>query len=127
MIKNILCKRFAVWLLFLCFLGSCANQIKFDKNKWQPNGETEQPPYYRREMLNDLLTNYKLVGKQYANIISLLGIPSFKDSCNFGYNVIVDYGSDIDPIYTKTLDFVFSKDSIIISCKVNEWRKNNRL
>jgi hypothetical protein len=74
-------------------------------------------------MVNDLTKNYKFNGMKYSEVINLLGMPNFKDSVSFGYDIIIDYGSDIDPTYTKTLAFTFSKDSIITAFKVNEWKK----
>jgi hypothetical protein len=78
---------------------------------------------YRPKMLTDLTTNYKLKGLKYSELIELLGIPDSKDSSSLSYKIIVDYGHDIDPVYTKDLDFTFSKDSIITAVKVNEWKK----
>jgi hypothetical protein len=78
---------------------------------------------YRNKMLKDLMTNYKLVGLQYKEVINLLGEPNYSESSSFAYQVIVDYGSDIDPVYTKNLDFDFNKDSIITVFKIAEWKK----
>ena len=108
-------------LVFL--LSSCNNEIKFDKVKWDDQPDLAFTPPYRKKMLKDLTANYKLVGLKYSEIISLLGAPNFHDSLSFGYDIIIDYSSDIDPVYTKTLDFTFSKDSIITSFKINEWKK----
>lgn len=104
-------------------LSSCNNEIKFDKMKWDEQPDLAFTPPHRKKMLKDLTTNHKLVGLKYSEIVSLLGVPNFHDSISFGYDIIIDYGSDIDPIYTKTLDFAFSKDSTITSFKVDEWKK----
>jgi hypothetical protein len=74
-------------------------------------------------MLKDLTTNYKLVGITYSELVSVLGVPDNKDSSSLTYKIVVDYGMDIDPVYTKNLDFIFSDDSIITSLKVIEWKK----
>ena len=74
-------------------------------------------------MFMDLITNYKLVGIKYSQLIGLLGIPDSKDSNSLSYKIVVDYGHDIDPVYTKNLDFTYSNDSIITSFNVNEWKK----
>ena len=34
-----------------------------------------------------------------------------------------DYENDIDPVYTKDLTFTFSRDSIITTFKLVEWKK----
>jgi hypothetical protein len=96
-------------------------QIKFDKGKWLTKDDMEFP--YRNKMLKDLTTHYKLVGLKYNEIINLFGEPNYHDSNSVVYQVIEDYGSDIDPIYTKNLNFKFNKDSIITAFKIEEWKK----
>ncbi len=39
------------------------------------------------------------------------------------YDIDIDYGSDIDPVYSKTLTFQFDKDSIVKTFEVKEWNK----
>jgi hypothetical protein len=96
-------------------------QIKFDKRKWRTKDDMKFP--FRDKMLKDLTTNYKLVGLKHNEIINLLGEPNFSDSSSFAYQLIEDYGSDIDPVYTKNLDFEFNQDSIITAFKIEEWKK----
>ena len=112
-------------LLFIALIGlfSCKDfgQTKFDKGRWITKDDMEFP--YRNKMLKDLTTNYKLVGLKYNEIINLLGEPNYSDSSSFAYQVIEDYGTDIDPVYTKDLDFEFNKDSIITTFKIAEWKK----
>jgi hypothetical protein len=113
------------FLLFITLTGlfSCKDfgQIKYDKGKWMTKDDMEFP--YRNKMLKDLTTNYKLVGLKHREIIILLGEPNYSDSSSFAYQVIEDYGSDIDPVYTKNLDFEYNKDSIITAFKIAEWKK----
>jgi hypothetical protein len=109
--------------LFAIILLGCNYQIKFDKVKWQQHEDAGQPSAYRKSMLKDLITNYKLIGMKYPEVVELLGEPNFKDSSSFGYNIVVDYGYDIDPVYTKTLDFTLSKNFTITSFKVDEWKE----
>lgn len=98
-------------------------QIKFSKNKWNEQTDPLFPSSYRPKMLTDVTTNHKLVGLKYSQLIDFLGIPDVKDSSSLSYKIIVEYKQDVDPVYTKDLDFSFSKDSIITSFKVNEWNK----
>lgn len=108
------------------FLLSCnggKKEIKFDKNKWNEQTDPLFPSRYRSQMLTDLTTNYKLKGLKYSELTELLGVPDTKDSSSLSYKIMVDYKQDTDPVYTKDLDFSFSKDSIITSFKVNEWKK----
>lgn len=113
-------------LVTLTLLVACNDnnkQVKFDKNKWNEQADPLFPSSYRPQMLTDLTTNYKLVGFKYSQLIELLGIPDSKDSSSLSYKIVVDYGHDIDPVYTKDLNFTFSKDSTITSFKVDEWKK----
>jgi hypothetical protein len=114
-----------ILLIGISFFLSCNGDraMKFDKNKWNEQADPLFPSVYRPKMLTDLTTNYKLKGLKYSELIELLGIPDSKDSSSLSYKIIVDYGHDIDPVYTKDLDFTFSKDSIITAVKVNEWKK----
>jgi hypothetical protein len=113
------------WLLaaFILTMFSCNKQIKFDKNKWNEQTDPLFPSSYRPKMLNDLTTNYKLIGLSYHQLIERLGMPDNKESSLVSYKIVVEYGSDIDPVYTKDLKFTYSKDSSITSFKVVEWKK----
>ena len=112
-----------VQLLFsilILLLVSCNNK-RFDSIKWSTKYDMTYP--YRNSILKDLTSNHKLVGLKYNQLINLLGRPNFKDDTSFAYIVVEKYGNDIDPVYTKNLDFTFSKDSIITSFRVNDWKK----
>jgi hypothetical protein len=129
-LKIILMKRLRLYYTIILLIGipfflSCNGDspMKFDKTKWREKIDPAFPSPYRKRMLKDLLTNQKLVGLKYTQLTDLLGEPNFNDSSSLSYKIIVDYGYDIDPVYTKDLDFTFSKDSIITAIKVNEWKK----
>jgi hypothetical protein len=76
-------------------------------------------------MIDDLTKNYALKGKKYHEIVELLNIPQGKgdNDLQIFYDVDVDYGSDIDPVYSKTLCIQFDKDSIVEMFEVEEWKK----
>ena len=76
-------------------------------------------------MIDDLVKNYQLIGKNYKELVDLLGKPQSKIDNNLYvfYDIDVDYGWDIDPVYTKTLSIGFDKDTIVKSFEVQEWRK----
>lgn len=105
-------------MLFL----SCSNEVKFEKKGWMTIEDPIYPPSSREKMLGDLLENHKLIGLKYSQMEKLMGLPDGKDSNSAYYRIVVEYGSDIDPVYTKNLIFQFSKDSTIISTKVNNWK-----
>ena len=107
-------------IVFVIILLGCNQQIKFDKDKWVEGGNMEFPN--RNRMLEDLTTNYKLVGIKYPELINLLGEPQYNDSASLGYVIEIHYDV-IDPDYSKTLNFNFNKDSVITSFKVEEWKK----
>ena len=100
---------------------SCNQSMDFDSAKWKMKEDTEYP--YRNKMAGDLTKNHKLVGLRYNQVIELLGIPQYEDSSRISYLVFEDYGSDIDPIHTKYLNLALTKDSIVTSFKIDEWRK----
>ena len=74
-------------------------------------------------MLDDLIKNQQLKGLTYRQLIDKIGEPEKNvtgDSNTIYYNIITDYGSDIDPIYTKTFAVKFDGDSIVTDFKINE-------
>ncbi|CAH0177401.1 hypothetical protein SRABI27_01759 [Pedobacter sp. Bi27] len=108
-------------VLFMLFV-SCNNDISFDKAGWNTTDDPLYPPALRERMLDDLLNNHKLIGLKYSQLEKLIGIPDSKDSNFVYYRVVVDYGHNIDPVYTKNLMFQLLKDSLITSFKVKDWR-----
>jgi hypothetical protein len=64
-------------------------------------GDANFPPRDREKMLRDLFSNYKLVGIKYSDLTKLLGTPDNGDSVSVSYEIELDYGFDIDPIYSK--------------------------
>ena len=111
----------ALGLIVSC--NSRNKDIQFDKNKWIEQVDPLFPSSDREKMIADLILNHKMVGLKCSELVELLGIPDDKDTSSLSYKIIIDYGHDIDPVYTKTLDFTFSKDSVITAYKVNEWKK----
>lgn len=116
--------KFFISALFIVTFYSCQTQHKFDKNKWAEVGDLMTFPN-RKAMIDDLTKNIPLKGKSYQDIISLLGQPQYSldSSMEIGYNIDEDYGSDIDPIYTRSLLLHFDKDSTVKSFEVKEWKK----
>ncbi|MBO9681468.1 MAG: hypothetical protein J7502_02140 [Flavisolibacter sp.] len=76
-------------------------------------------------MIDDLVQNYQLRGKTYHQLVELLGPPQskFDSTLRVYYNIDVDYGSDIDPVYMKILSIEFNKDTIVRNYEVQEWKK----
>jgi hypothetical protein len=112
-------------ILMLSLINSCVGKSqKFDKIKWN---EREDGFYlYREEMIGDLTENYLKKGTTYKNIISLLGAPqNLNDEIErtISYELMTDYGWDIDPVEVKTLKIKISKDSTLNSFKIEHWKK----
>lgn len=110
-------------LIVVIFVGSCTRDMHFERNKWTERDDPIYPSAYRAQMLTDLTTNHELVGLSYSQLINYLGDPDSEEINSLVYTVAIDYGSDIDPIYSKKLKFSFSKDSIITSFKILEWKR----
>ena len=112
-----------VLILIICvLLIAYKNEIKFDKVGWIVKGDLNSYPN-RDRMLNDLIKNQKLKGLTYRQLIKNIGEPEKNmtgDRYSIYYNIMTDYGLDIDPVYIKTLEFKFDKDSIITDYRINE-------
>ncbi|MFN8359967.1 MAG: hypothetical protein U0264_08620 [Candidatus Kapaibacterium sp.] len=76
-------------------------------------------------MIDDLVENYQLKGKKYNNLVELLGEPqsNLDSTLKIFYDIDIDYGYDIDPVYTKTLSIVFDKDTVVNSFEILVWKK----
>jgi len=77
----------------------------------------------RNKMLKDLVKNYRIKGLNYNQLIDLLGEPekySDEEPNTVTYNIVTDYGRDIDPVFIKNLEVKFSSDSIVIDVNINE-------
>lgn len=112
--------KLCILLMIVLSLG-CNQSMEFDSAKWKMKEDMEYP--YRNKMVGDLTKNHKLVGLRYSQVVELLGVPQYEDSSRISYEVLQDYGSDIDPIHTKYLNLALSQDSIVTSFKIDEWRK----
>ena len=88
----------------LCLITiSCNNEVKFDKALWRKKGDLNSYPY-REDMILDLVENYKIEGMSYHQLVELLGEPEIQinsESVMARYNIITEYGNDIDPVYSE--------------------------
>lgn len=117
--------RLAYIPIILIILTSCETQIKFDSSKWKEYRDLEVYPY-RESMLRDIIDNKRLTGQKYQSVIDSLGQPANyadKKENELWYPVIVDYGTDIDPVYTKHLTVTMSNDSTVEKVEIREWRQ----
>jgi KaiC/GvpD/RAD55 family RecA-like ATPase len=110
-------------LTILALLTSCDKQLDFDSTKWKEHGDLDQYPF-RESMLRDVLENKKFIGQKYKLVCDSLGQPELwtdKRENELWYSVTVDYGSDIDPVYTKHLVLTMDIDSTITNAEIREW------
>ncbi|WP_295650949.1 hypothetical protein [uncultured Mucilaginibacter sp.] len=119
-------KQFAIILCFL-LLVSCGQyppKIKFDRKLWDEKLDWDYPN--REFMIDDLVKNHRLKGLTYKQLVDSLGEPAnFGDTTNIvSYEIITDFGSDIDPVHTKTLVIQMNKDSVTTGFKIEEWNKD---
>lgn len=110
-------------IIILIFITSCNQNIDFEKTKWNEQSDPTYPSIYRPLMLKDLTINHKLLGLNCAQLVKYLGNPDEKEANSITYTIAVNYGNDIDPVYSKNLIFFYSKDSVITSFKIAEWKK----
>lgn len=103
---------------------SCSSDRKFSQEEWKPREPLAIDQ--RRSMEKDLINNYLNTNLPYKNIITLLGVPDFKDSINNRVSYITDVEYEwmgIDETKIRYLDLVFDKDSILMNSKIREWNK----
>jgi outer membrane protein assembly factor BamE (lipoprotein component of BamABCDE complex) len=112
-------------LLFSICLTSCDRSIPFEKNGWQKKSDFVYPK--RDAMVQDLMDNHKLVGLTTREVRDLLGSPDYTelgDKPNWmTYQVVLDFGWDIDPVHTKDLVLEFNQDSVVTKVDLLEWKK----
>lgn len=113
-------------LLIIClFLGtSCQRDlgIKFNKAGWNTKDDFDYPN--RELMVNDLVKNHQLKGLTYQQLLDSVGQLSLDTATHEGYyDIVIDFGSDIDPVYTKDLVVKFNKDSVVTGFEIKEWKK----
>lgn len=103
---------------------SCGkNEIKFNELTWN---ERDDMFYKNRElMVNDLMENQLHKGMKYKELLEMLGNPENYENLKpntIAYEIMVDYGSDIDPVEGKDLYMIFNKDSTLIDFKLKHWK-----
>ena len=114
----------SLFLVFLMTFTACHQKQKFDKTKWQEVGDLMTFPN-RNAMVDDVVQNHNLKGKTLNDITGLLGQPQYPldSTMEIGYKIDENYGTDIDPIYTKTLLIQFDKDTTVKNVEIKEWKK----
>ena len=76
-------------------------------------------------MVQDLIKNHLEKEMQLSKVIDLLGKPeNFQDKIDneISYEIMVDYGWNIDPIEGKELYIEFDKDLTVTNFKLKHWK-----
>jgi hypothetical protein len=110
-------------LVFSC--QSASDKLKFDKGRWTEFNDSDGGEYpYRNKMLNDLVSNHKLKGLTYKQLVDSLGAPTYSEASNgtVSYEITSEFDSDIDPTHGKNFDLFLGADSTVISYKISEWK-----
>tara|TARA_Y100000034_G_scaffold132010_1_gene194011 strand:+ start:4947 stop:5345 length:399 start_codon:yes stop_codon:yes gene_type:complete len=121
-VLRILDKIVILTILFL--LTSCGvKQMEFEKSKW--NERFDGFYEYRENMVQDLMENHLEKGMEFKRVIELLGEPGNyqnKKENEITYEIMVDYGWNIDPMEGKELYIEFDKDSTVTNFKLKHWK-----
>ena len=111
-------------LILITLLSSCGvKEIEFDKSKW--NERFDGFYEYRENMVKDLMENHIKKGIDLNKIIELLGEPGNYHNVKSNeiiYEIMVDYGWNIDPMEGKELHIEFDKDSTVTNFKLKHWK-----
>ena len=105
-------------------LSSCeVKETNFDKTKW--NKRIDGFYLYRENMVQDLMKNHLEKEMKLSKVIDLLGKPENyqnKRDNEITYEIMVDYGRNIDPKEGKELYIEFDKDSTVTNFKLKHWK-----
>jgi hypothetical protein len=111
-------------LLLFLFCSACESNdeaaktdIKFDRSKWDTkDGATYT---YRKQMINDLIKNYKWPGVKKDSVVKLLGQPNEIEEDTF---MIYDYHQNPLGLFEfsgKSLVFELSPDNTVKLARPN--------
>jgi hypothetical protein len=111
----------SLFLIFKVINWYSYNQA-FSKRKWA-EGDLSCGYPNRKYMLKDLVNNHQIKGLTYKQLVDSIGEPRIDSNSHEAYyNIILDYGLDIDPVYSKELIIQFDRDSIVKDFKLKEWK-----
>ncbi|MBT8288387.1 MAG: hypothetical protein HKN00_08795 [Flavobacteriaceae bacterium] len=94
-------------------------QMEFDKEKWRVKDGKDYP--YRDQMLNAVIYNDSIRDLNRAEIIELLGEPSYyRDDKNFLYYRINETNIGFWTLHTKTMVIKLTDKNIVEWIKIHE-------
>ncbi len=78
---------------------------------------------YREKMIDDVMDNYLKKGMTKKEVIQLLGNPDYQENNKITYNILEEYGWDIDPVEVKNLYIFLNNDSLVEKFNLEHWRQ----
>lgn len=102
--------------LLVVFLTACNRHAKFTREDWDYGDGLEFPS--RKNMVDDLLQNYKLKGMKYQEVIHLLHRPQVSSTTEMIYD-IEEISNKGKRLYVKKL-ILSLKDSVVTDAKIYE-------
>jgi hypothetical protein len=115
----------AIMFLWFLFLTSCGqNEVVFDSCKWSQKDDIVY--VYRENMVRDLMENHLEKDMTYEEVIKLLDTPEDYQNLpknTICYEIMIDYGRNIDPQRWKNLYIEFTCDSTLFSFRLEEWTR----
>lgn len=113
------------WFLLLMVICASCNKkknvplpdIKFERAKWEIKGELNYT--YRKQMINDLLTNYQWPGLKKDSVLKILGNPDgIEEDVFMLYHYDQKYiGSFV--LSTKSFVVQLAPDSTVVMARTN--------
>lgn len=117
-------------VLSICLTG-CDRAVPFEKSGWQKKFDGDYPN--RDAMVQDLLDNHTtLVGLTTRSMtdllgeedrVDLVGKPKAEGRKYMTYQVLEEFGWNIDPVHTKYLVLEYNEDSIVTKVDLLEWKQ----
>lgn len=114
------------FLILIFFAVSCKPEMKFNREEW--NSSEDFITFENRDaMLNDLLENYSLKGKNREELEKIFG-----EMDGYGYDVddsvisieVLQKWQGIDAVYHKNLNLKFNKNGVVDSVYITEHYQN---
>ncbi len=113
-----------IFLIAIILISCEQKQVKFEQNKWKTRNDID---YNHREfMIQDLKDHYLKPGIKYNEVAKLLGENYNErsgDSIQLQYEIYTDFGTDIDPVETKTFIVNFNSDSVLVNTRIDHSSK----
>jgi hypothetical protein len=112
------------FLLLFLFFSACSSkdegpkpEIRFERTKWDAKDDLNYS--YRKQMVNDLLNNYKWSGLQKDSVIKMLGEPDVIEEDIFMLYHYEQKHLGAFPLSTQSLVIQMDADSTVVLARTN--------